>query len=331
LGAFLFFILLISKNEIKYITFGFIFTLIKDLPNMKLSSLSFATAAVLTAFLWVSCKNGKQDNQTQPPTTAKLDSTNPTLLKLNNQIFSIPSPIQTALLIKKSGYSYNKAILNASDNYSHYDTKYKKALNLGIYGADLGYISLYDQSQDALSYLASVEKLATDIGVADVFSASLAKRFSTNMGNHDSLLAMVSEAFRKSDAYFKDNRQGDISSLVLVGGWIESLYFAVKANGQGTQKEVVRRIAEQKISLQNLIKMLSLYNDRPDYADLIKKLSDLSNVFDNVEFVYNYVAPTVDVNSKTTSINSNSEVKISPEQLKDITDKIAAIRNQITG
>ncbi len=297
---------------------------------MKVKSLFFSSAAIVTVVLWAGCKGGKENNQQQSG-GAKIDSTNSALVKLNNQIFSIPSPIQTALLIKKSGYNYNKAVLNAADNYSHYDTKYKKALNLGIYGADLGYISLYDQSQDAISYLASIQKLATDIGVADVFSPGLAKRFSTNMGNHDSLLSMVSEAFRKSDAYFKDNRQGDVSSLILVGGWIESLYFAVKADGQNNQKDVVRRIAEQKISLQNLIKMLSAYNSKPEYADLVKKLTDLSAVFDNVEFVYNYVAPTVDVNSKTTSINSTSEVKISPEQLKDITDKIEAIRNQITG
>src|SRR5581483_9857721 len=103
---------------------------------MKLKSLVFSSAAVLTIALWVGCKGGKENNQ--QANGAKIDSANSTLLKLNNQIFSIPSPIQTALLIKKSGYTYNKAILNGSDNYSHCDTKYKKALNLGIYGTDLG-------------------------------------------------------------------------------------------------------------------------------------------------------------------------------------------------
>ena len=250
---------------------------------------------------------------------------------LDRQPSELPSPIQTALLIKKSGYSYSKEILNSATNYSRYDTKYKKALNLGIYGADLGYISLYDQTQDAISYLASVEKLASDIGISDMFNETLLKRFQANMGNHDSLLSMVSDAFRKSDAYFKDNRQGDVSALVLVGGWIESLYFATKANSQNNQKEVVRRIAEQKISVQNLIKMLSGYDGKPDYSDLIKKLTDLSNVFENVEFVYNYVPPTTDEKNKTTNVNSTSDVKITPEQLKDISDKIAAIRNQITG
>ena len=285
----------------------------------------------IMAVLSMGCNNSKQANEALQNQTPKVDSANSTLLKINNQIFSIPSPIQTALLIKKSGYSYNKSILNNSDNYNKYDTKYKKALNLGIYGADLGYISLYDQTQDALSYLASVEKLATDIGVADVFTPALVKRFQQNMGKQDSLLAMVSEAFRKSDAFFKDNRQNDVSSLVLIGGWIESLHFAIEANTQSGQKDVMTRIAEQKISLQNLVKMLQPYATKPEFNDLAKNLLELSNMFDNVEFVYNYVPPTVDVKSKTTSINSTSNVKISPEQLKEISQKVQEIRNQITG
>jgi len=304
--------------------------------KMKMKSLNaIACGIVITVLFLAGCKNNNptNDKSLQPP-TPKVDSNNATLLKINNQIFSIPSPIQTALLIKNSGYAYNKQMLNASDNYTKYDTKYKKALNLGIYGADLGYISLYDQTQDALLYLASIEKLATDIGVADVFNAGLVKRFQQNMGKQDSLLAMVSEAFGKSDAYFKNNKQNDISSLVLVGGWIESVYFAIQAsnNAQGNQKDIVRRIAEQKISLQNMVKMLQPYSGQSsEYTQLVKDLSGLSDMFENVEFVYNYVPPTVDPKSRMTTINSTSEVKIENGILKEISDKIIAMRNQIAG
>ncbi|HTA83164.1 MAG TPA: hypothetical protein VK783_09530 [Bacteroidia bacterium] len=299
------------------------------------SIIATACGIVITILFLAGCKNNNPTNDKgiQPP-TPKVDSNNATLLKINNQIFSIPSPIQTALLVKNSGYTYNKQMLNASDNYTKYDTKYKKALNLGIYGADLGYISLYDQTQDALLYLASIEKLATDIGVADVFNAGLVKRFQQNMGKQDSLLAMVSEAFGKSDAYFKNNKQNDISSLVLVGGWIESVYFAIQASNstQGNQKDIIRRIAEQKISLQNMVKMLQPYsNQSPEYSQLIKELSSLSDIFENVEFVYNYIPPTVDAKSKMTTINSTSEVKIENGVLKEISDKIIAMRNQIAG
>jgi hypothetical protein len=302
---------------------------------MKMKHLLFPACgcAIIISFL-AGCKNsGKNDDKSVQSVVPKADS-NSSLLKINNQIFSVPSPIQTAMLVRKSGYEYNKQMLNPSESYSKYDTRYKKALNLGIYGADLGYISLYDQTQDALLYLASVEKLATDLHIADVFDASLVKRFQQNMGKQDSLLAMVSEAFGKSDAYFKNNKENDISSLVLVGGWIESLYFAIQASNspQADKKEIIRRIAEQKISLQNMVKMLQPFSSQsPEYADLIKQLSSLSDIFDNVEFVYNYVPPTVDAKNKMTIINSTSDVKIENNILKEISDKITAMRNQIAG
>ncbi|NNM95768.1 MAG: hypothetical protein HKL88_09985 [Bacteroidia bacterium] len=288
------------------------------------------SALIALAFGMAGCHSAVQ-NQNIASTATGNDSAKSELLKLNSQIFSIPSPVQTVLLIKKGGYAYNKNVLNATGNCTKYDTRFKKALNLGVYGADLSYISLYNQTQDAMQYLASVQKLATDIGVAQSFSAELIKRFQNNMGVEDSLLAMVSEAFRKSDAFFKDNNQRDLSSLIITGGWIEALYIATQENMSNSKDELVRRIGEQKISIQTLLKMLSPYKDKPEYASLFTGLTSLAGDFDNVQFIYNYSAPVVDVQNKTTSVNSTSEVKITPELLKTISDKVQTLRNQIAG
>lgn len=289
------------------------------------------TATILATLCLVSCHSGVQTNQNILGTNAKNDSANSELLKLNNQIFSIPSPVQTVLLIKKDGYSYNKKILNSTDNYSKYDTRFKKALNLGVYGADLAYVSLYDQTQDAMRYLASVQKLASDVGVSQSFTPELMKRFQNNMGIEDSLLSMVSDAFRKSDAFFKDNNQKDLSSLIIVGGWIETLYVATQENADNSKDALVRRIAEQKISIQNLLNMLAPYKEKAEYSNLISGLTALSSDFDNVQFIYNYVAPVVDVQNKTTEVNSTSDVKITTDQLKSITEQVQTLRNQIAG
>src|SRR4051794_1185537 len=75
-------------------------------------------------------------------------------------IKSIPSPLEISMMIKESGSDYDNRILNSDENYSKYNSNFKKALNLGIYGADLGYINIYDKSTDALSYLTSIKSLA---------------------------------------------------------------------------------------------------------------------------------------------------------------------------
>lgn len=268
-----------------------------------------------------------KDDADLPP----VDSTQTTILNVNGEIFSIPSPIQTAFLIKNSGAAYSKDILNTPANSSAYSTNFSKALNLGIYGADLGYVTIYDQTQDAIGYLNAAKKLADELGVSGAFDASTIERFQKNLGNKDSMLVLVGVAYRSSDAYLKNNDRSDVSGLVLAGGWIESLYFATNVYKTKPNEDVKHRIAEQKSSLQSLIKLLTPYYSQPEYTEFIDNLNDLSTVFDGVEFQYKYEKPTTDADKKVTTINSKTEVKITPEQIESISQKVKTLRSQVVG
>ncbi len=298
---------------------------------MRLKSITFRVAFLFlsaTALLSAGCGNGETSDSEE---LLPVDSTQTTILNVNGEIFSIPSPIQTAFLIKGSGASYSKEILNPSNKSSEYATNFSKALNLGIYGADLGYVTIYDQNQDAIGYLNSAKKLADELGVSGAFDANTIERFAKNLGNKDSMLVLVGVAFRSSDAYLKNNDRSDVSGLVLAGGWLESLYFATNVYKTKANEDIKRRIAEQKTSLQSLIKLLTQFYSQPEYTELIDNLKDLSTVFEGVEFKYTYEKPSTDVEKKITTINSKSSVKITPEQIDSITQKVKSIRSQIVG
>lgn len=284
-----------------------------------------------TSFIFVGCGGGDDIETTETNDTEKADSAKTTLLTVNGEIFSIPSPIQTAILIKQVGANYDKAILNDPKNYSNYSTKFQKALNLGVYGADLGYVTMYEQTQDAIGYLASVRKLADELGVSGAFDLSLVDRFEKNMGNRDTILALVSDAYRASDSYLKNNERDDLGALVLAGGWAESIYFATNVAKVSKSEEVIKRIGEQKKTVENLIKMLSPYYNNAEFTAFIDSLIDLAGDFDNIKFIYIYEKPTTDVENKVTTINSRTEVSITEDQLKTISDKIAKIRKSIVG
>ena len=76
-----------------------------------------------------------------------IDPEKTAIFKVGDEIISIPSPVQTAFLLKKSGASYRNDILNSPNNISKYSTRFQKSINLGVYGADLGYCLIYNQSQ----------------------------------------------------------------------------------------------------------------------------------------------------------------------------------------
>ncbi len=297
------------------------------LKKLHIRKLAFLLA--VPAITLYSCGGGDKEKSSED--VVAVDSTKTNLVNVNGALFSIPSPIETSLLLKKLGANYTKEILNPSSKSTSYSTNYKKALNLGVYGADLGYVTIYEQPQDAIGYLKVVKKLADDIGVSGAFDASLMKRFEGNLTNKDSLLGMTSAAYRASDSYLKDNERTDVSALIIAGGWVESLYFTTSLVKSKPNQDIANRIGEQKSSLDNLIKLLTPYYQQPEYTEFVDALIDLAYDFDGIEEKYTFIAPTTDVTNKVTTINSKSEVVITEAQLKTITEKINHIRTLIVG
>lgn len=297
-----------------------------NIKNLKLNSKVIVLG--LTSILLASCGDPKPEGENSSDDLPDTDTVKAVALNVGGELFSVPSPIQTALLIQKSGVAYDKAVLNPGNKNGQYTSDFSKALNLGIYGADLGYVSMYNQSQDALGYLGAVKQLADKLGVSAAFDQQTMKRINDNISNKDSMLVLVGIAYRASDAYLKTNKRTEISSLILTGGWIESMNFSILAYNKKPTDEIKYRIAEQKQALGSIIKLMNSHN-MPDAADLVKELEDLAKIYEGITFKYNYVEPTTDEAKKTTYINSTTEVSINKEQLDQIAAKIVAIRTKI--
>lgn len=294
--------------------------------------IGFGGVFALSAIFMVGCVSDvKKEGADEGDTTEKVDSTSTRLMSIGGSMFSIPSPIQTAMLIEKSGADYNKGFLNDAKKVTTYATNYQKALNLGIYGADVGYVTIYDQSQDALKYLGVINKLSDELGITGAFDENTIKRFENNFGKRDSMLNLVAVAYRNADAFLKDNDRLNVGALVLAGGWIETVYFSTQIALKDGDQEVINRIGEQKYTLNNIVKMLTPYYNQPEYDALVDELIELAYDFDAIDVQYTYEKPTVDIANKTTTINSKTVVVITPEHLQAITDKVASIRNKIVG
>lgn len=284
-------------------------------------------------FLVMGCGDSKKETSDQDIEEAldkEIDSTASTLVKFNNVVFSVPSPYQFAFFIKDLGIKYNKEYLSSTKTATSYSTTFKKAVNMGVYGTDLAYLNIYEQIPDAVSYFSVLKILANDIGIANAFDQGTVKRIEQNMGNKDSLLYILSNTYRKADAYLKDNDRNANAVLILAGGWVESLYILSRVAAEKPNEKVFQRIAEQKHPLDNLIKILSpYYNNSPEYVEMTDQLIELAYEFDGIEYKYEFKPPTHDAKKKLTIVNSVSTMKITEEQVKNITKKISALRNSL--
>lgn len=287
---------------------------------------TFILIASLAGCDWGS-NNGKKSDE---DSTVILSDSATLLLQGEKVMFSVPSPVQTTMLIKQTGASYNENILNNPKNVSKYSSNFQKSLNLGAYGADLGYAIMYDQSQEALLYLNSIKKLADDLGMSGIFDLNAVKKLEQNIEFKDSLLRMNSDLYRDCNGYLKTNHQEDIGLLILAGGWLEGIYFSSEVLKESPVQELRNRIGEQKNTLKNLIKALSQYQQNiPELPAFIEQLKDLEKSFADIKVVYTFKPSTHDAASKTTTVNSVSKVVITDEQIEAITKKINQIRNQI--
>jgi len=285
---------------------------------------------LILSFLFVSCDNEKEDNNEEEQIDSSIRE-NPTLVKVNNRLFSVPSPFQVAILVKDNKIPFNKSLLNPERNQINYTTSFKQALNLGIYGADLSYLNIYEQLPDVASYFAVVKVLSNELGITSTVDEKTLRRIEENSSNKDSLLTILSSMYRDADAFLFNNDRNEIGLLILSGGWIESLYIMTQTLNKYKNQEIINRIGDQKYPLDNLIELLRPYYGKlsDDFDTYLEELVDLATVFDGVVIEYKYVEPEVDVENKITIIKSTTKTIINEYQLTEITKSINKIRNKI--
>ena len=294
-------------------------------------SVNLLVATVFVIGISACNSNNTNDNNglNASNTTAPKDTTT-RKASAKNIFYSIPSPIETAQLLKAAGATYNKDYLNPLENISKYVTSNGKALNLGVYGTDLSFTSIFDKSQESMFYLKCTNTLATGLGINGAFGESTVSRVQANMDNKDSILHIISDAYWASDAYLKNNDRPNTSDLIIAGGWIEGLYIATRIALVSNNPEITERIAEQKSSLHNLIGLLqNSSTPDADITNLTTQLSDLFTNFAALPTTETKATVSTDKNNQVTTIDNKSKTSITPDQLKAISAKVEILRNNI--
>ncbi len=247
--------------------------------------------------------------------------------KAKKVFFTVPSPYETALIFERSGVGYNIGVLNPIDNVNNYSTNVKQALNFGVYGADLSYANIFDQSQQCMFYMNCAKKLADGLGITSAFDAETMERIETNMNNRDSLMNIINDSYWIADSYLKENGQDYLSALIISGGWIEGLYLgSATLDKDNPNTELMESIANQKYSLDNLIGLIELY-DHPEVEKMKIKLQKLKTSFDKIKVETSETS--VSNNEDIATIDGGSSLSYTPENILEIAATVKTIRDEI--
>jgi len=298
-------------------------------------------SAMLASFLLIlapGCNNDKNAGQKQSEEVVTVDSIDQQLIKdvkaVKEMFYSMPSPLEVAMILKQADKQYNRELLNPLDNASQYVTTKSRALNLGIYSTDLSYSSLYDQTQTTINYINAAKEMADGLGILHTIDKNTIQRLEANVNNRDVILDIISETILNSSSFFKENDREAISTIVLIGGWVEGLHIATNlARENPTQEqinssEMIARIADQKLVLNTIMKLKEKYPDNQHLASVISDIEELHAIYQQISINSSQVVPVKDSTTQVTTLKSETTLTMTPRIYKQLKEKIDVIRTK---
>jgi hypothetical protein len=246
--------------------------------------------------------------------------------------YSLPSPLETAMLIKNAGASYEERLLNTVNNTDKYNTNLEMALNLGIFTTDLSYASLFDQTQATLNYVNAAKKMADGLEILDAIDEETIQRLEENINNREIIIDIISETLLNSTSFLEDRGLQATSAVILVGGWIEGLHIATSLinpeSADLKKNKLVERIVDQKLSLNIIISMLENNKDNVEAQSVLKDVLAIRDIYEKITIKQSEITAVEDPNTNVTTLKSESSIEITPAVFKELATKIAEIRTR---
>jgi hypothetical protein len=231
--------------------------------------------------------------------------------KVEMVISDIPFPFEILENLHSANVSFDQKVMNPVNNISKYNQYNSKALNLGIYGADLAYVVTNEQFQQIGAYVKSAKKLAEDLNIPFAFNQDMMDKYSKFKDNKDSLTQIVYDSYSQVDRSLKGDERVGIAALVVTGSWLEGLYLStrtfVNADKNENNIKLYKTIGDQKESLNIVIKLLEEYKTDPYISNLITELKGITSMYDKV----------------------TNNMVMNEKQLIAINEKVEALRSRI--
>jgi len=239
---------------------------------------------VLATLLFIfSCKGGIRTSE-QDETLS--DSLNKELLAsdIKDVLYPLPAPFEMTQMLNQIGATYTSGILNSPSKVEKYVTEESKALNLGVYAADLAYAATFEQQQDVQTYLNSIKSLADQLGVTYDYAALLSEEYKTKFENKDSLTEIVTNTIYSTYQYLDQRSNPDLAVDMVAGVWVELMYIATNISEASYNfTGLVDIISRQKASYEKVMSLLAERNSNQDIKNLETKLQVLRPSFDKVD------------------------------------------------
>lgn len=311
------------------------FLILESLKNHNMRLIFKILAVVVLIIAMVACDNAAKKTKTQVDEHMDVEvnenevNFNPDDYQEEDIIFyNLFSPVDLTYLVSKQNAFYNSYLINPINNITKYTESYKIAINLGVYGADISYLWMFDQSQQALSYRSAIQRLTDKLEIPRDFVDFTYLRAENYQEQFDSLVYMARNSYSRADEYLKEADRESAAALILFGGWIETLYIATHMYDKPDQK-LQSRIAIQKYSLNSLYNLMQAYQEDIQIREYLLLLNKLKKTYDQLDLVFQADQLVIDTAKKRISLKADAAFEMKAEDVAKIKSQTRQIREYL--
>lgn len=259
---------------------------------------------IALSFVFTYCSNSKKEDSSEKATQKKQE-----LEEFVEEQFEYPLPtsFEVTKMLQDANATYSADITNNAENADKYVAEWQKALNLGVYGADLSYASTFDKQQESVAFLNASRKLIDELNISTAFNQNLANRIEANLENKDSLILIITESFYSTYNYLRQSGDEKTSLLVVAGSVIEGLYITTELIKQSDYNdELMKVLAAQKGQVQDLTTLMEEHDGDENVNRVLPFLRYVNLFYDQI-----------------------GDAEISKGQFADVADSISEMRTKI--
>lgn len=246
----------------------------------RIFAITISLLLIISSFM-TSCKNREKEKDQDK---LEIDAPGGLESEIEKAVYPLPTSAEVIKMLTELEVGYIIGVSNSVDNASNYITSKSQAINLGVYGADLSYATLYNMNQDVINYLDAIRQLANNLKMSRIYSKSLYDNIKDSYDNRDRLVELLTEAFNETYAYLSDNDQQSLAMLVVAGAWVEGMYITTHISESVYHVEgIVRILLEQKKSFELYLELAGPYSEDPVVKEMLEILEPVKKVYEKVE------------------------------------------------
>ncbi len=250
---------------------------------MKFEKYLFVVFVLVVSTLQ-SCKQCSQKKESS-------DEQNDTLLSgINDKsafqsiYYRFPTPNEVFSFIKSENLSFDINLVNPLKNVNKYLDSKSQTLGLGIYVADLAYITIFESYNNSIPYYKAIHNLSEKVRISSAYDLDVAKRIEKNLLNLDSLKNISVDSYSSMVEFLIMNNREVTLALIGTGAYIECFYIAFNLAGDySNNNPLISKIIDLKYAFDNLYAYLIIYSDNKQVKEVAQNLENLKNLFNQIK------------------------------------------------